>query len=338
MPNKTGIEWTDYSTNPLRARLKSTGKTGHYCEKISAGCANCYSSRLQPRFGLPPFGGGQHSDQVEHFLDQPELRRILTFRPRGPFQGGSSRPRVFPFDMTDVFGDWVDLDDICTLFGAFALRPDVDFQVLTKRPQRMAEIFNTVNIRDLLYDGMERAADIGGIADFLYDDVWPLPNVWLGTSVENQEQADKRIPQLLGCPAAVRFLSCEPLLGAVDWVSPCGTIENAVRNKLGMIDWVIVGGESGHGARPCHVEWVRSIISRCQTAGVPCFVKQLGGKPIFDDYNASVEWPQGVYFDSPEDNEPDGPNVAILNDKKGGNWNEWPNDLRVREFPEVTHA
>lgn len=178
----------------------------------------------------------------------------------------------------------------------------------------------------------------------------PLPNVWLGVSVENQAAADERIPHLLRTPAAVRFLSCEPLLGPVDLrhIRPAQKPEAAMRPVTGevveanclsgdcitslgfgysggpTVSWVIVGGESGPGARPCNIEWVRSVVRQCQAAGVPVFVKQLGSQPEFGA-GECVRWADA------------GP-TQRLRDKKGGDIAEWPADLRVREFPAAAGA
>jgi protein gp37 len=135
-----------------------------------------------------------------------------------------------------------------------------------------------------------------------------LPNVWLGVSVENQQYADERIPLLLQTPAALRFISAEPLLGPLD-------LQPAVR--YAPIDWVIVGGESGPGARPFDLAWARSIVQQCQAAGVACFVKQVGAKPVFEGTPVGVF--EGYDYEDP----------------KGGDPSEWPEDLRVREFPGV---
>lgn len=133
---------------------------------------------------------------------------------------------------------------------------------------------------------------------------WPgdLFNVHLGVSVEDQRWADVRIPALLDTPAAVRWLSCEPLLGPVNLLP-----------FLGRLDWVVVGGESGAGARPMHLDWVRSIVEQCKSAGVPVFVKQLGSR-----------WASWAGATMPEDNRPD---------PKGGDWDHWPADLCVRQYP-----
>jgi hypothetical protein len=184
---------------------------------------------------------------------------------------------------------------------------------------------------------------------------WPLRNVWLGTSVENQAAADERIPHLLRCPAAVRFLSCEPLLEPVQlpaWLKPAydnGKFRGwdvpgvSLRVHGGsedhFIKWVIVGGESGPGARPCEVDWVRAIIRRCIEAEVPCFVKQLGSVPVLrecfdpETCHGEIEWPDGTRFGS-RDGGPVG-RCVLLKDRKGGDLSEWPEDLRVREMPGV---
>jgi protein gp37 len=169
---------------------------------------------------------------------------------------------------------------------------------------------------------------------------WPLPNVWLGVSVEDQKRADERIPLLLQTPAAVRFLSCEPLLEAVDLTRLYGHVQigesvdlcvdalrglytaawsgrsskpetplSTAKSGAGQIDWVIVGGESGHGARDMRLDWAQRIVNDCRDAGVPVFVKQLGARP--------------VEFLSP---------LPMVH-KKGGDPSEWPKDLRVREYP-----
>jgi hypothetical protein len=172
---------------------------------------------------------------------------------------------------------------------------------------------------------------------------WPLQNVWLGVSVENQHFADERIPLLLQTPAAVRFLSCEPLLEGLDLAK-----HRPGANRL----WVIVGGESGAGARPCNVRWVRSIVRQCQQAGVPVFVKQLGGEirdrndAGFDgsgpnDIDGRCSWPEIDPDDIDEDLDGfrdgyQGAEVRVhLRDRKGGDPSEWPADLRVRQFPGV---
>jgi len=170
---------------------------------------------------------------------------------------------------------------------------------------------------------------------------WPLSNVWLGVSVENQHFADERIPLLLQTPAAVRFISAEPLLGPVDLHSPVLEADSD-----GYLDWVIVGGESGAGARPFAVAWARSIVAQCQAAGVPVFVKQLGAD-VRDRNDAGFDgcsptsWPESIeerdaieYELSGYREDWQGAEVRVhLRDRKGGDMAEWPSDLQVREFP-----
>jgi len=175
---------------------------------------------------------------------------------------------------------------------------------------------------------------------------WPLANVWLGVSAEDQPRADERIPLLLQCPAAVRFVSLEPLLGPIDIVHKLGDVCTECSRKPQLhaqtecpsgylrrgVDWVIVGGESGPGARPCDVEWIRSIVRRCKAAGVACFVKQLGAtirvpdsEPIGDVESGWSPFARACVSDD---------NLIRLATLKGGDPEEWPHDLRVREWPQ----
>lgn len=220
------------------------------------------------------------------------------------------------------------------LFEVIDATPNLDWLLLTKHPENIAGMLpdytqHTPGMR-VTYRGFSVAR----------------PNVWLGTSVENQEAADERIPHLLRVPAAVRFLSCEPLLGPVELREGLGLMACP-----GDVDWVIVGGESGPGARPMNIEWARSLVQQCKAAGVACFVKQLGERPVRADgrplgaYDAEEgEFPRCSrcgHFDFG----PCGDGTLLCNgcdsawsglrDKKGGNPDEWPADLRVREFPEV---
>jgi protein gp37 len=156
------------------------------------------------------------------------------------------------------------------VFAVMALAPQHTFQVLTKRHGRMRSLLNSEDF-EALVDGHARELGFEGYFGF------PLPNVWLGVSVENQQWADIRIRALLGTPAAVRFLSCEPLLGPVDLtraIEPNFAVSGW--KDLSGLDWVIAGGESGHGARPMHPEWARSLLEQCQAAGIPFHFKQWG--------------------------------------------------------------
>lgn len=276
---KTSIEWTDFSINPIRARHKLTGAVGHYCEKISQGCKNCYASRLQSRFRMPAFNEQRGDDNIEVLLDGSKLVEVLR----------RNKPtRYFWCDMTDIFGDWVPDEYIDRCFTTMALTPHHTHQVLTKRPERMQEYI--VGLYKRRGDFIDRATHNGAQVLITSFENW-LPQVWLGVSVENQETADKRIPLLLETPAAVRFLSCEPLLGKINWrrsVCKCPWFEDAENTRHLMmcplfepardlgLHWVIVGGESGPGARPMHPGWALGLLDQCETAGVSYFFKQWG--------------------------------------------------------------
>ena len=286
----TGIEWTETVWNP------STG-----CDQVSPGCDNCYaltmarrlkrmgSAKYQrdgdPRTSGPGFGITEHASA----LDAPLRWR----KPR----------KVFVNSMSDLFHDGVSAGFIGSVFEVMARTPQHTYQLLTKRHGRM---------RSLLTRWAEEGARHGwagpGTGVFRRDDMcwvgpvkWPLPNVHLGVSVEDQRRADLRIPALLDTPAAVRWLSLEPLLGPVD-------LQAADPDALvdGGLDWLVCGGESGPGARPLDLEWVRSLIEQGHRhpAG-RVFVKQLG----------SV-WAKDAGWGG-----------------KGGLPEQWPADLRVREFP-----
>ena len=230
----TEIEWTDRTWNPV---------TG--CNKVSQGCKNCYAEimhkrqmAMNPHKYTKPFLAGAE-------IHEEELRKPLAW----------TKPcRVFVNSMSDLFHEDVPFIFIDTVFATMAICPNITFQILTKRPERMLEWSKQ-------YDGP----------------VFPLPNVWLGVSCEDQATADERIPLLIQVPAAVRFLSCEPLLGHINfldcikWIKP----EHGP-HQYPKIGWVITGGESGHHARPMHPEWVRSIRDQCQVANVPFFFKQWG--------------------------------------------------------------
>lgn len=306
----TDIEWTDKTWNPV---------TG--CTKVSAGCKNCYAETVANRF----WGERKFTDVQTHpdRLDAPLRWR----KPR----------RVFVNSMSDLFHEDVPDEFIDRVFAVMALSPQYTFQVLTKRPVRMRSYCRTLG-RHHESDRVSIAAkSLGGSFRWTLGACgWHLPNVWLGVSVENQAAAEERIPLLLQTPAAVRFLSCEPLLGPVKLCRGCPGCSAGDCGVLcnDGISWVIVGGESGPCARPCDVAWIRSIVEQCRAAKVACFMKQLGAKPIARDrWDMSEE--RFADLDASEDgwSEADGPVVLRLRDRKGGDQSEWPEYLRVREFP-----
>lgn len=313
------IEWCDFTINPLRTRIG--GRVGHHCEKISPGCKHCYSSALQRRrFGLPQFQEQQDDVEREDFLDIKTLCEPL--KRRAP-------TKFFWADMTDMFGEWVPLEWIAACFGVMTATPRHTHQVLTKRPAEALRFFAWLYTHGVLlptevlgFNARAIGVPIPGPAPDRFGDVppladvpWPLANVWLGVSVENRD-ALQRVEILRQLPAAVRFLSVEPLLEDIGEIDLTG------------IHQVIVGGESGHDARPCDVWWIRSIVRQCRKAGCACFVKQLGAHYIdaengIGGVNARPD-PQVV------------PPILHLKHSKGGDIEEFPSDLRIREFPEVS--
>jgi protein gp37 len=333
----TKIEWTDLSSNPLRYK-DADGNDVWACVKKSTGCANCYSESLALRYGKGTEFTAANMRTLTPYLRTKELRELLSTK-KTP--AGS---KVFLGDMTDIFGDWVPDGLLDELLGVLAIRHDVTFQVLTKRPGRMAAYFaGQPGMRMLVsnsrYSPFDNAALKRG-AD--YD----LGHVWFGTSVENQQAADERIPYLLQVPAAVRFLSCEPLLGPLDlskWlVDPMLAEMNQHYGIVGRIwrpslHWAIVGGESGPDSRACRVEWVRSIVEQCQAADVPVFVKQLGQRPT-TTLPDGEHWPGHTGPLSAVQFQGDGfgnYHITGLKSRKGADPDEWPDDLRVRQFPKV---
>ncbi len=422
MSTNSGIEWTEATWNCLIG-----------CTKVSPGCLLCYAMTMAARIANAAqarLRAGQAITDV-----QAAYRRVVMWERGGKDAADNNdkalpkwnnrvelldsvlhepltwkRPKVvFVNSMSDLFHESVPFEFIDKVFAVMALTPHHTYQVLTKRPERMAEY--------LRWDGHEKASEeqrrncncrqckivrciadvlkskgVGewdatvGPATYIWQN-WPLPNVWLGTSCENQQTADERIPHLLRVPAAVRFLSLEPLLGPIDLTAhlcrgqvrrtrvkdpycdgemtesddaycvrcnehlggqvrsanPTGhryaqkmvdDAWSAHRAKHG-IHWVICGGESGANARPMNIEWARSIVSQCKSAGVPVFVKQLGARPY-------LKWSRSKTINKP------GLKMTVaameldaqfaLRDRKGGDMSEWPEDLRIRQMPRTSPA
>lgn len=230
------IEWTDEVWNPV---------TG--CSKVSEGCRHCYAEGVAHRFwGDRPFTEVRcHKDR----LDVP----LHWKRPR----------RIFVNSMSDLFHEDVPDAFIHKVFAVMALSPRHSFQVLTKRPERMLRYLRPDGRRYLVEHHAYKFSDRAPIS---LAPIWPLPNVWLGVSVEDEKTAVERIPKLLATPAAVRWVSAEPLLGPVDLSSYFTIRRFGGEDRSQWINWVVVGGESGPGARPCDVEWIRSIRKHCDAA------------------------------------------------------------------------
>lgn len=310
----TSIEWTDFSANPLRYRDPKTGRTVWACVKHSPGCANCYAEALAVRYDKGRPFTAANMRELEVFLDRDEVKRILTARVVDMKR--VSGARLFAFDMTDLFGDWVPDAIIDAVFAMAVARPDVTFQVLTKRAERMAE-YTAALFRDIASVTVPRLRDAAGAFGFLdrFDAATrdnpanphvfntPVPNLWLGASVESQAAAARREP-ILNVRGNVLFLSVEPLIEAAD----LGRLLRPAGGKG--VDWVIVGGESGPNARPCELQWIEDVVRQCDAAGVPVFVKQLGDR-LARDLKCGA--------------------------KKGNKMDEWPAHLRRRAYPPGTY-
>lgn len=264
MGENTKIEWCAHTFNPWRG-----------CTKVSAGCANCYAEQLSKRNPATLGIWGDNGTRVvaaESYWKQP-----LKWNREAEKAG--ERRRVFCASLADVFEDRPELlAPRLRLFDLIRCTPCLDWLLLTKRPQNIDRL-------------MLATARIVPGCDDSQDDllIWlscwpgnPPANLWLGVSVENQEQADKRIPELLKIPARVRFLSCEPLLGPVDLQQaiPCGyycdEAHGHISHSPSGIHWVIAGGESGPNARPMHPGWARSLRDQCQDWGISFHFKQVG--------------------------------------------------------------
>ena len=295
MADATPIEWTDATWNPIGG-----------CTRVSEGCRNCYAEVMAARFSGP----GQWGEGLARIVRDADGKAIdhrwtgqMRFNDRAldlPLRWRKPR-RIFVNSTSDLFHENVPDEWIDKVFAVMALASQHTFQVLTKRPERAREYM----------DG--RRANFGRASDFLADmehslseddhqdavdrlDLFdsmgkPLSNLWLGTSIEDQATANARIPHLLNTPAAVRFVSAEPLLGPVSLDDMCDGTKfiDALRGKWWhdteppyieggkpRLDWVIVGGESGPGARPVHPDWARSLRDQCQAAGVAFHFKQWG--------------------------------------------------------------
>ena len=237
MAKNSAIEWTNHTLNFWWG-----------CLKVSPGCENCYAETFSKRVGRKSWGPPQTTDR---WRTKGPWRDVLKWDAAARAEG--VRQRVFCQSMSDFFEDHPQVADwraeACQILERLT---NLDIQLLTKRPE---------NIKRMVP------------AHWLTD--WPA-HIWIGTSVENQETADQRIPHLLAIPAMVHFLSIEPLLGSIDLLDVDGRE---------LIDWVIVGGESGPKARPMDPDWVRGLREQCLSAGIPFFFKQWGEYgPVFNSY------------------------------------------------------
>lgn len=312
-----GIAWTQKTWNPIRG-----------CSRVSEGCRFCYAETFAARFNGP---GEPYEGLVTRTSNGPRWTGVVREVPEhlhDPFKWRKPQ-MVFVNSMSDLFHESLSDEAILRVFDVMRQADHHVFQILTKRPERMRDFCQRVR-----FEGMRESriwladtADGPGYRLMGGNGCSGMPWVWLGVSVEDQAAADKRIPLLLQTPAAVRWISAEPLLGPVDLSHyffkdrhgnyPFPYLEEKHRTKwVDLLDWIVVGGESGPGSRPFNTLWAQQIIRQCREAGVAVFVKQLGAKP---------EWgPDGARYE--------------LRDRKGGDMSEWPEDLRIREYPRVAAA
>jgi protein gp37 len=300
--SKTLISWTDETLNPLVG-----------CSKVSEGCTHCYAETAAATPRLQQFPQYQgvidkhgHWNGTINFVPE-QLNKLFHMK--------KSR-RIFMPSMSDPFHENVKDEWLDQIMAAIALNPHLTVKMLTKRPERMKKYFE----RDF-YGCVMKAFDklpqdlVVKSPRLSYRQTWPLPNLWLGVTVENQKEADERISLLLETPAAVRFLSIEPMLNSIDFedvpVGMFGPLRpyGGVSVETPKIDWVIIGGESGSNARPFHLEWAESIIQQCKDAGVAVFTKQTGSNAFY----------QGKPFKTKS--------------RAGTDPSEWPENLRIQQFP-----
>lgn len=317
---KSGIEWTDRSDwNPMRG-----------CTRVSEGCRNCYAERIAGRFSAPgqPFHGfTTQTPAGARWTGKVEMvpgRLDLPLRWRKP-------SRIFVNSAFDLFHESVPDEWIEGIFGIMAAAPQHIFQVLTKRAGRMRRWFDGATLdrcqAELASRDLWPAISMLTARTDYINGPWPLPNVWLGVSAEDQARADERIPHLLATPAAVRWVSAEPLLGPMDlmkkkwrdcYIEEYGGPGSELVPLIRGIDWIVAGGESGPGARPMHPDWARSLRDQCAWAGVPLFFKQWGEwrplGPLYSD-DDKLEEAIATYGDVNHDR------IEFI-DRRGGLWGD----------------
>lgn len=338
----TNIQWCDFTFN---------GWEG--CSKVSPGCKNCYAETRNHRFGGNNWGSGkprrrtsaanwwqplkwnqQAAMAAGSYQSNPLQARFDNQAPR--------RPRVFCASLADWLDDEVPIEWLADLLKLIHDTPNLDWLLLTKRVElwksRMIAVRHWGDQPKAEYSNNGTGA---GVASCWLAGKAPA-NVWFGVSVEDQQHTGERIPLLFQIPARIRFLSVEPILGPIDFGKASPFCDEPAKNRDGHvvdptygqhdhpfwtpgrkteIDWVIFGGESGPGARPCDINWIRDGVQQCRAASVAPFVKQLGSNAVCDNANP-VDWPNKRW---------------PFRDKKGGDPDEWPADLRVREFPKCIH-
>lgn len=283
----TEIAWATHTFNPWWG-----------CTKVSSGCKNCYAETLSNRFSPGIWGKGAPRRRFgpRHWEEPVAWNRKA--------ERSGTRPTVFCASMADVFDPDAPEFDRDQLWDLIWRTQSLDWLILTRRPENIP---------------------------LMIPPAWwekPRPNVWWGTSIEDQESADERVPLLLQVPAEVRFLSCEPLLGPLNLTEALAgqNLTPYLEPRKRGVDWVLLGGESGRGARPCRIEWIEDAMRQCIDAEVRIFVKQMGSN-LCEDLDPNLA---GESF---LDRMPLKNMRRLFRNAKGGDPAEWPKHLRVREFP-----
>jgi protein gp37 len=333
MGQETSIEWTESSWNPIRG-----------CSRISQGCVHCYAETQAARWSGP---GGPYEGLINEKRRWNGVVRMVPEHLTDPLRWSKPR-KVFVNSMSDLFHESLSNEQIAAVFGVMAASPRHTFQVLTKRSERMVEWFKWADgefamsqrgiasapcthesVIRAAYSFIEEACGEATAKRLLephwtkmkevqdsdhWRSLWPLPNVWVGVSVEDQRVAE-RVEHLSQVPAAVRWVSAEPLIGRLDTDGP----------EWAEVDWIVVGGESGPGARVCEAQWIYRILFEAEGYRTPVFVKQLGAA-----YSDPVDGVAGaqlrVHADAPQP-------TRRLKHPKGGDMSEWPERLQVRQWP-----
>jgi protein gp37 len=363
----TKIEWCTETWNPIAG-----------CTKVSPGCDHCYAERMANRLANIALKDDHHGEYFrvdgigkyamvtlddkwngKTFFDESQI--VKPFRWKVP-------RKIFVISMGDLFHESVVFADIDQVITVIAMNPQHTFLVLTKRPDRMKRYFenrldpwdylkiHAYNLSEYLINGKMPEGWMwdpqylddgeGGYdkdSELIWEGAWPLKNLWLGVTAENQEYANKRIPILLQIPAIKRFVSVEPMLGPIDFYEPqmgnehyntlkgFGDISGGNGHFGGpKLDWVICGGESGPGARPLHPDWVRSIRDQCKEANVPFFFKQWG---MYRPFEPTAQPP--FYRDVASNVEYDGHGMNFYDQYSGepGKWKggQWIEDLETQD-------
>lgn len=341
----SSIQWTDRTWNPTLG-----------CSRVSPGCEHCYAEGVAHRGmqeahrGLTVLGknGPRWNGKIRQLPDRLET----------PLRWKTPQ-RVFVDSMSDLFHEGVPFEYIDRVFATMAIsghvrrcrrRGDCDhegfdcestglppvliphtFQVLTKRTWRAAEYLNGPDVADRIRQAAYETPGLHMESGTMDNMPWPLHNVWMGTSIEDQKRSDERLTALVMCPATIRFLSVEPMLGPVE-LGLAGKVDGNVARVYGAsssvlrfsrvhqtINWVICGGESGGKARGFNIAWARALRDECAAFGVPFFLKQLGAKPLISRLGLDGEPLQ---------------ERLVLESGKGDKMHEWPEDLRLRQWPE----